>query len=294
MDLLLKDGLAFLLAVGAKLCWDMCRVECRNAALKRLMRVLGMTWGANIMHVSGDFVLMRNRAVENLFRTFMPGGKKATIEGASAKEKKQRARRRGKYAGKRTGGGGAQRRSVGQWVKRRAEFGHSFATADTRKATLAWANAQAEAERNQGGERWNDVVQEGRAGTLSYRNGGNAFQAPVRSAKRQRIAEERYRTAFPPSCSIADSMRLAIATNALAIVTENLQAKQQAQERQQAEDKKAVLEWSAENQPRLAAAVPALQELSQSTPMFHPDPSGAKSDQGQDLTHKTHVCNLFT
>ena len=187
--------------------------------------------------------------------------------------------------------------SVGQWANG-SSGAHNLATASPQQTPgrPPWLGLMLRLKQS--------GIKEVSGGTMSSRRAGQArfligmaamhfklqSPAPRDSALPRNGTDQRSH----PSCSIADSMQLAIATNALAIVTENLQAKQQAQERQQAEDKKAVLEWSAENQPRLAAAVPALQELSQSTPMFHPVPSGAKSDQGQDLTHKTHVCNLFT
>ena len=64
-ELLLKQGLPILVALAFILKGDIIGIECRNAALQRLMRSLGVTHCPYIQDVSTDFLLMKQRLLEN-------------------------------------------------------------------------------------------------------------------------------------------------------------------------------------------------------------------------------------
>ena len=65
--LLLKQGLPILVALAIILKWDIIGIECRNAALTRLMRCLGMTHCPYIQDVSTYFLLMKQRLLERMW-----------------------------------------------------------------------------------------------------------------------------------------------------------------------------------------------------------------------------------
>ena len=60
-ETLLGEGRTVLMSLGLLFRWDICRIECRNAAIKRLMGCMSGTWKASVANVSADFVLMRQR-----------------------------------------------------------------------------------------------------------------------------------------------------------------------------------------------------------------------------------------
>ena len=61
---LLTDGVITLVCLGWLLRPEICRIECRNASIRRIVRARDATYDPVIGDVSADFVLMRQRIVE--------------------------------------------------------------------------------------------------------------------------------------------------------------------------------------------------------------------------------------
>jgi len=174
VDALLTSGRAVLQALAHTLRFDITRVECRNAALRRLLRSLGSTHCPYIRNVSADFLLLRQRLLE---RMLQPNSKTKKNLAADESAHPRRVRRRGKFKGQPTGGGGPQR-----FIVRRCLEGHRFPNKEARIQALSRANQEFHRVKRQGGPEWHQAYSAGAAGTYSHSHGGAAFPS---AAKRQ-------------------------------------------------------------------------------------------------------------
>ena len=104
---LLGDGRAILLSLAQVLRYDIARIECRNAAIKKMRRMLASSYAADFAELSADFMMMRTRIIEDFLNRLVAKGTKAagTTAQAQAKAKARRmVRRFGKYKGTPAGG----------------------------------------------------------------------------------------------------------------------------------------------------------------------------------------------
>jgi hypothetical protein len=103
-----------LFMVGSMSRNTICRIECRNASLRRRVKSRIQTHKISLPDLSSSFLLLQQRILEKSSWRSVRGKK-------DAKERAPRIRKKGKLKGSRTGGGGLRRaalrtllRSVGQ------------------------------------------------------------------------------------------------------------------------------------------------------------------------------------
>eukprot|EP00974_Lingulodinium_polyedra_P094265 9135111-Lingulodinium_polyedra.AAC.1 len=111
VEALADHGRSVLVGLGLTLKHDICRIECRHASIRRIIRAMGSTRAAAAEMVSGDFTLLRQRLLEQLLSPAPPAATGFRGRSAAAKAK-ARVRRVGRWQGSRTGGGGRQRAAV--------------------------------------------------------------------------------------------------------------------------------------------------------------------------------------
>ena len=155
-ELLLKQGLPILVALAIILKWDIIGIECRNAALKRLMRSLGATHCPYIQDVSTDFLLMKQRLLERMWSRPPP------------LQRRGPRKRRPNFS---KGGGGTARALVGRFLR-----GSKYKTQEERKQLLRAANDAAAAAKRSCSPHLQEAVREGVHATIAHRARG--FQAP--------------------------------------------------------------------------------------------------------------------
>ena len=172
VDKLLGEGAILLAVLGFLLRLEICRIECRNAAIRRLMRSKDSTYCPLIGNTSADFTLLRQRLLERLF----------TPEPEAPEEPKKvpvvRVRRTGKFKGCKTGGGGAARRHVGTMLK-----GQKFPSKEARSRIFKKVMQSYNLIKRQSGPAWTRLQQEGAVGTISHRAGRPAFRATLRKKR---------------------------------------------------------------------------------------------------------------
>ena len=171
-----SEAIAILLLLGQHLRFEICRVECHNALLRRLAKT-GDTWAQDLEQASALFVLSCAR-----------GRDRALVEKQAKKRGPKPERRlikKGKCAGKATGGGGAERYLVGHFLqgRRYGPRGSENSRANTMKA----AHAHAAAVRAADGPEWREAVRLGEAGTAAHAAGGNSFKIRYIAAKRRNL-----------------------------------------------------------------------------------------------------------
>lgn len=170
--LLGEDLRATLSAFGSLLRTETSRIECRHAAVRRLMRAKGgSTHAAEFSAISADWLLMRARKLER---------------DHWAKRKPQSQPKRDRPARgrpKRKQGGGPQRAFLSVALR-----GARFPDADSRRRTFLEAGARYRAVVAQGGADLERLRAAGRAGTISRRHGRPAFGVPL--GKRRRYSQD--------------------------------------------------------------------------------------------------------
>ena len=145
-----------MVALAIILKWDIIGIECRNAALKRLMRSLGVTHCPYIQDVSTDFLLMKQRLLERMWSRPPP------LQRRGPSKRKPNFKK---------GGGGTQRALMGQFLR-----GSKYKTQEERKQLLRAANDAAAAAKRSCSPHLQEAVREGGHATIAHRARG--FLAP--------------------------------------------------------------------------------------------------------------------
>ena len=179
IDKLLGDGIAILSALSFAARYEITRIECRNAAIRRLTRIHASTHEPYVLDVSSDFILLRQRLLEKFFHC-PPAAEEQKAKKTS--DRKHRAMRYGKYKGTRSGGGGPQRYFMKKFIT-----GQRFFNNDARKRALKEANKQYKIEMRCSSALWLECRRVGQVGTTAHQEGGVAFgSAAAESRKRRR------------------------------------------------------------------------------------------------------------
>ena len=149
---------------------DIIRLECKNAQIKRLMRARASTHAAEFGSVSADFILQQQCILEQRLQQQQGGDQDKNT--AMPIEKARKVRKKGKFKGRATGGGGTQRRVVSEFLQ---EARMPMQTKEQRRLAFQAANQHYRDVRDSGGLQWVGFRKEGRAGTVSHRRTGHAF-----------------------------------------------------------------------------------------------------------------------
>ena len=137
-----------LIVLGFSLRWDITRIECRSAALKRLLRSLGGTYCPYIRDVSTYFLLVRQRLVERLLDlpdSHPRSAGSGSAESGAAKQWKRRLIQRGRFRGRKTGGGGPWRILFSKFLR-----GKRFASKAERALVFQQASRELASSSNKG------------------------------------------------------------------------------------------------------------------------------------------------
>ena len=173
--LLSKTCRAILIVVGRLARWEILRIECRHASVRRILRGKSTTTRANLEDLAARFLLQRERIASSYFGQsgMPPRNKKVGVA---------RLVRRGKFKGSRAGGGGAQRAAFRPYL-----VGQKMPTKEAREAVFREANRLATLDRQDiGSERCQAARLLGRTSTLARKRGGTSF--PIPPSKRRRFA----------------------------------------------------------------------------------------------------------
>ena len=156
---------------------EICRIECRNAAIRRIVRARDATYDPCVGHVSADFVLLRQRIVEQLLSFSGVGSDATATPQQESVTPVEPVRRCGKLRGTRVGGGGAQRYFFGKQLK-----GRTWKSKEEQKAIFKDIATQFNKIKHQGGPEWTKLIRDGRKAAVSYRSAG---PQPRTSGKRK-------------------------------------------------------------------------------------------------------------
>ena len=168
---------ALLIAMGIFVRFEITRIECRHAHLLRFV-VCNATWKICVTELSARYLLLRSKLVQSILRPRT--SKVAKPRTANTRPGGTNVKRKGKQQGKPTGGGGAQRAFVSEYLT-----GKKYKTREQRSAVLR--EAEAERKRVFSGDAFRaaSYLRRGAAGTASYRAGGFAFGP----RKKRKLAE---------------------------------------------------------------------------------------------------------
>lgn len=245
-EALMSEGVFVLWALSFLLRFDNTRIECRNAALKRITRALGATHQPLVDDVTADFFLLRSRLIER-FGAERPQSERA--ERKPTRDGRLRVRRFGRWKGSRSGGGGTQRSLMSACLK-----GQRWSNKEERRKAFAAANEQFRRLRKRADESWNKHVRVGAAGTVSHRHGGVAFGSHPRKRRRSNVGtasvEGLLRTL--PSAAEGNDAQLVVVEQACARVVDALVTlrEQPAQKRRRVEEEqRAIAAWRASAEP---------------------------------------------
>ena len=175
----MEIGVPVLVALGFILRFDITRIECRNAAIRRLMKSLGSTHCSYIRDVSADFLLMRQRRMEKLFKPPQPAKARQHDASGVCPNPKARTRKTGRYKGAATGGGGAQRAAM-----RAVLSGTKHASRQAYYEALRAANHAHRDWKRRGFSVAQELEQVGRAQTIAHRSGCHRI-APCKRKRQQ-------------------------------------------------------------------------------------------------------------
>ncbi|CAK0908443.1 unnamed protein product, partial [Prorocentrum cordatum] len=197
-----SEALGVLHVVGLLVKIDNCFIECLNALLRRLQREKSQTHCPDIAAASAEFVIrqqaIQEKEVISRSRALRPP-ENTRPEGS--RPPRCKVIRTGHQAGHKTHGGGVWRRALGVELA-----GTTWKTRGEQKAVMRAAHQSAREKRAAGGEVWQQMQEEGRAGTLAHRCGGKSFggampkalepqQATGQLTQRQVVAIELHRRA---------------------------------------------------------------------------------------------------
>ena len=210
---------AILIAFGDLLRFDICRLECRNAQVRRFCRH-SQTWRANFPDISARFLLQLHRTLmranghkepEQRRRRRVQGrcrsakakakaakrqaveSKKAAAKGGKSGKPRRRLRRsarervKGIGKGGNQSGGGWHRAAISKYLR---GIKHMGRLGDERKNLLQLANAHARRLLEAQDEEFVRTKAAGRAATVSRKHGGVPFLKPA-TRKVQRVDEDR-------------------------------------------------------------------------------------------------------
>ena len=113
--LLSRKCTAFLVSLGVFIRFEICRIECRHAYLRKFA-FSSLTRKPTLEDISARYLLLRSRLLEHFLETAAP----RTASSSAAGE--FRRRKKGKRKGDRTGGGGAQRSFMSKWLRSQPRF----------------------------------------------------------------------------------------------------------------------------------------------------------------------------
>lgn len=150
-DLAGAESMAVLMSVAVVARVDIARLECRHAALRRVLRKRTHTWAVKLMHASSDTLLMRQRILQASRSKNGRPGASSRVRARGAKQRRS---------------GGAQRAFISKFLQGR-RMPRQQRKEIFRRANLAFARctpAELEALRT-----------EGEAGVRAFRAGGVAF-----------------------------------------------------------------------------------------------------------------------
>ena len=190
-----SEVIAVLLLLGQHLRFEICRVECHNATLRRLARTQD-TWAQDFEQASALFLLSCARARDRAL--VLPQAKQRV------KKKPKRVRLAGRQlqghaCQQATGGGGPQRYLVGQFLQGRqcGPPGSDNSKSNLMKA----AHAHAAAVRGAGGPVWLEAVRLGQMGTAAHAAGGRSFKIRFHPGLRASVQRRLVRTVRKPICN---------------------------------------------------------------------------------------------
>lgn len=201
------EACAFLTAMAMFVCLDICRIECRHGMLRKFIN-LSTTWKPLLQEISAKFVMMRSRCLEHLFSpgaNAVPPARSAARRTCVVRTKvKVKGKVKLKKYTKNTGGGGAQRAFVGDWIR-----GKKMPTRKARKKLFKAANVAFGALQRD--EEFAALQQRGIAGTVSHSAGARAFgglqRRPLRKKKGQQVATNTFRGGGPRGGRAAQDLR---------------------------------------------------------------------------------------
>lgn len=160
-DLVSPTCLATLKAIGVILRLCIARIECRHAAVRRLLLSRGATWAEQLCVASADWLMMRDRIIE-----LAADANHRHLQGASEAQQPARPAQRG------SGGGGPCRAFMSEFLR-----GKSFANRDQ---LMREGHAEFRRIKAKGGAAWQRLLGLGAAGTAAARASGHAFGRPAR------------------------------------------------------------------------------------------------------------------
>lgn len=160
-DLVSPACLATLKAIGVVFRLCIARIECRHAAVRRLLLSRGATWAEQLCVASADWLMMRDRIIE-----LATDASHRHLQGASEAQQPARPAQRG------SGGGGPCRAFMSEFLR-----GKSFANRDQ---LMREGHAEFRRIKAEGGAAWQRLLDLGAAGTAAARASGHAFGRPAR------------------------------------------------------------------------------------------------------------------
>jgi hypothetical protein len=166
--LLSEESRAMLLAVSIGAHIEICRLECRHATVRRLLRGRNQTWAKPLTSVSTDFVLLRQRLLESASRQ-QPQWM-SEVGPVRAKEKHTKG-----------GGGGAFRAYCSRQLS-----GKPRGTKEERQEAWSQMCKEYRELREKGGEEWLQLLEQGECGKKAHRVGAPSFGITPYDAQRQR------------------------------------------------------------------------------------------------------------
>ena len=99
---------------------EICRIECRNALIKRLTCMYGPGWSNSLANVSAIFLMLRSRILEGSFPIAAKRDKPCTAKPRKRLRRKTKEEQTAKVSyDQRAGGGGAQRAFLSTWLRGR-------------------------------------------------------------------------------------------------------------------------------------------------------------------------------
>ena len=153
-----------LFCAGQLIHWEIIRIECSHALSRKWTRS-HQTVGMSLVELSARHVLTKFKTNFGFLR--VAAGKRSS---RAPPPPRTRVRKKGKFKGSQTGGGGPQRAFFSQRLK-----GVSTNSKDEKSATLVALHKEYRAIRAEGGARWKELVKLGQAGAVTHRFGRASF-----------------------------------------------------------------------------------------------------------------------
>jgi len=159
-------------------------LESKMAQIRAQVHQRQQTWKKSFIDLNSEWTLATGRSIEAAGDA--THGTTAAGDHADA-PKAQRVRRDGIFQGKKTGGGGKRRSSLGHhlrelWAEYRQAHGRKKATKNERSQIMSTAHVRAKASEAIDPARWQAA---GAAGTLTHRCGRASFGKYVRPPNRR-------------------------------------------------------------------------------------------------------------